>query len=425
MADLPEVLSELGLELVEARIGGGGSADVHKCRVVLQTGNLPPVGENVAIKEYKQSILEIPGQRARIQQEAELGQRLNHSTVVRTFGLHQKDDSNEGPLFLLLEWIDGETLDRWYANTSRPRTWESLRAVCLDVVRGVGELHKEGVFHRDIKPENIMVRSDGSAVVMDIGVAELTDNNEHTLHTSVRDFVGSVRFASPQFILGEGAFTAADDVYSIGATLFLLFTGKIIYEEVERKPVLPIVVVNEPPKVDSLQENIPASMKVLLQGCLHRNRKRRPSLEELAECIENPSSASYITRELELQAAENRNYTVLEVMDDGASFFADLAGDNLVTEETHRVVRLGKRLMVPSYNREITAEMFVAEAVLKHIHANVGHFAVLGKRWQEGRSPSNSSLASVFGMAGHWVDHEKATLIVRKGDMVLKRTSGS
>lgn len=84
-------------------------------------------------------------------------------------------------------------------------------------------------------------------------------------------------------------------------------------------------------------------MKVLLQGCLHRERKRRPTFSDLAESVKNPEAATYISRELELQAAETRSYRVLKVPDGGASFLADLAGDNPETGDTCRVVRPGQK----------------------------------------------------------------------------------
>jgi serine/threonine protein kinase len=413
---LEDVLQSLGLELIESKIGVGGSAFVHKASIV---SGRPPLeaGTLVAVKEYKQSVLEIPGQLARIQQESEIGRLLQHENLIRTFGHHLPNQADQAPTLLLMEWIEGRTLESWYSSQPKPIKWETIRSICLDVIHGVLELHKQNVFHRDIKPENVMIRSTGSAVVMDIGVAEITGDNEHTLHTSLRDFVGSVRFASPQFILGEDNFTAADDVYSIGATFFLLFTGRLIYAEVERKPVLPIIVVNNPPQIDSLQEGVPASMKVLLEGCLHRDRKRRPTLAQLEECLINPNGAAYITKELELKAAESRSYVIIDVLDNGNSFLADLAGDTPEVDEVYRVVRPGGKIVVPSYNREVTSENWVAEAVLKHVQSNLGHFIVYGKRWHEGKSPFG-----IGGSPGQWIEYEKLTPTVKKGDLVLRQT---
>jgi serine/threonine protein kinase len=62
-------------------------------------------------------------------------------------------------------------------------------------------LHQGGVKHRDIKPQNVLVTAEGLPILMDTGIIELAADDGHTMHTSVRDFVGSVRYAAPQFIL--------------------------------------------------------------------------------------------------------------------------------------------------------------------------------------------------------------------------------
>jgi serine/threonine protein kinase len=420
---LTAVLAEYGIDIHREMIGAGGSAVVHQGRVVSRrddgTLSLPLPGTPIAIKEFKPSLLAVPGQIERVKQEADIGKSLQHPNLVRTFGLIAPQDvRSDDRVLLLLEWVAGATLETWYRKRSSEATWDEIRGIALGLVAALEHLHSAGIFHRDIKPENVMVRSDGTAVLMDIGVAEVTGDNEHTLHTSVKDFVGSVRFASPQFILGTEPYTAADDVYSLGATLFLLFTGRMIYSEVERRPVLPIAVVNNPPHIESLQESVPASMKVLLEGCLSRNRERRPTLQQVRDSLENPKESAYITSELERQAKETRTYSVIEVLEDAASFLADLAGDTPQLGKTYEVVRATNRLMVPSYQREVVPEVWVAEAVLKHIHQNVGYFVVFGKQWEEGPS----SLAMPFS-PGQWVRAEMISRRVRSGDLVLKRRS--
>lgn len=413
-------LEELGIRLARREIGNGGSAVVHNGVVTNAAEGLPPVDSAVAVKEYHRSLLSVPGQVERVRQEFELGRTLEHPNVVKSYRLitYSNDDGSQGAL-LVLEWIDGMTLDEWQRSRPKDLQWETLRAIALDIVSGLEALHARNVLHRDLKPENVMIRKSGEAVIMDIGVAEVTDDNDHTMHTSVKDFVGSVRFAAPQFILGE-PFVAADDIYSLGATLLLLLTGKQIYHEVERKPVLPIAVVNTSPKIDSLLDGVPASMQVVLAGALNRDRKRRPTLAQLRECLANPETADYITNELEQQAAESRTYPVINVMENGGHFLVDLGGDTVDVDDVFEVVRPGRRITVPSYQREITPEIWVASAVLKHVNANVGHFIVLKKRWQEGK-PASALSSSIYGTPGQWIHDEAVKMTVAKGDLVLRK----
>ncbi|WP_373544657.1 serine/threonine protein kinase [Chamaesiphon sp.] len=418
--NLKETLNSHGFTLITENIGGGGSATVHHAKAISSINGIEE-GTEIAVKQYSSSIITVPGQIERIRQEAQVGSKLQHENLVKTYSLIETNSNEDQEYFLILEWIDGETLGGWYEKQQKPVEWITIKNICQGIVNGVRELHKNNVFHRDIKPENIMVRQNDSAVVMDIGVAELTGNDEHTLHTSVKDFVGSVRFASPQFIMGED-FTQADDVYSIGATIFLIFTGKTIFHEVIRKPLLPIEIVNNSPQFEELVGNIPEPMTIFLQGCLHKDPQRRPTLDEISECLENPPDAKYIKKELEKQTQERRSYQVIQVSADGDYFFADLAGKKLSINDTFTVIRRQeKSVRVPSSGMEITPEKYIAKASLRHVHQNIGHFQVCDIRWVPKTNPIMSSVfSSPLFSTGSYVESTKNE-IVKDGDFVVRR----
>jgi serine/threonine protein kinase len=416
MSNLDQRLQTVGIALRQENVAEGGSAFIHQGQVVRATSRLPVVGVMVAVKEYKAAILEIEGQLDRIRQESELGQRIDNPHLVKTYGL--VNDSS--PPLLLLEWIDGLTLADWYSAQPKPIPWEALKRAAIGIAEGLNALHLEKVYHRDLKPENVMVRKDGDAVVMDIGVAEITGNNSHTLHTDVATFVGSARTASPQFIMGE-AFDPRDDIYSLGATYHLLFTGRNLFDDVERKPVLHIMVVTKGAVIAALQPEVPPPLKVLLEAALHRVRERRPSLQEVIECLDNPQGSPFIGRELERQAAEKRTYSVIQVMDNGASFLADLAGDDIRPGREFTVIRKLPTVNVPSYQRDIAPEKWIAESVLKHVYQNVGHFNVLSKHWDAGSASTTMAALGMIG-GGRWVQSEKSQDKVMRGDLVLKNS---
>src|SRR5580704_3917937 len=116
MPDLRAKLAKQGLELIEPEIASGGSAIVHRCAVTEQRKELPPIGTAVAVKEYRQDLLRIPGQIDRVRQEAKLGREIVNPHLVRCFALLEDEaDSGERDLYLVLEWIVGLPLDKWYA----------------------------------------------------------------------------------------------------------------------------------------------------------------------------------------------------------------------------------------------------------------------------------------------------------------------
>src|SRR5690606_368692 len=123
---------------------------------------------------------------------------------------------------------------------------DARRKILLQLVDGLEALHTNQVLHRDIKSENAMVLKDGTAKLMDLGIVlDLTDEAA-TMHTQVKDFIGSIRFASPQFVRGE-KFAPEDDIYGLGTIAFELATGERVYDGVERKTLLPTEILQRPP----------------------------------------------------------------------------------------------------------------------------------------------------------------------------------
>jgi serine/threonine protein kinase len=101
---------------------------------------------------------------------------------------------------------------------------EQVVSIARQAAEAAHALHEAGVVHRDIKPGNIMLTADGAhAVLMDLGVAQLADEAEGRL-TRTRQFVGTLRYASPEQVLAAGNLDRRSDVYSLGATLFELLT---------------------------------------------------------------------------------------------------------------------------------------------------------------------------------------------------------
>src|SRR5205085_2637829 len=110
----------------------------------------------------------------------------------------------------------------------------------IELTRQVAEaahaLHESGIVHRDIKPGNVMVTEDGGqAVLMDLGLAQLADDLDGRL-TRTRQFVGTLRYASPEQVMSAGRLDRRSDVYSLGATLWELLTLRPLYGATEQTP---------------------------------------------------------------------------------------------------------------------------------------------------------------------------------------------
>jgi serine/threonine protein kinase len=147
-------------------------------------------------------------------------------------------------------------------------------ALMRQVAEGAHALHEAGVVHRDIKPGNILVTPDGvQAVLMDLGLAQLADDVEGRL-TRTRQFVGTLRYASPEQILSVGRLDRRSDVYSIGATLWELLALRPIYAATEETPtpeLMQRIQFSFPERLGKYRHGISRDLEAIVFNCLEKN----------------------------------------------------------------------------------------------------------------------------------------------------------
>jgi serine/threonine protein kinase len=139
-------------------------------------------------------------------------------------------------------------------------------------------LHEAGVIHRDIKPDNIVVTADGAqAILMDLGLARLADEEEGRV-TRTRQFVGTLRYASPQQVLAAGRLDRRTDVYSLGATLWELLALRPLYGATEETPtpeLMERVQRQEPERLRSVNRTVGRDLEAIAHKCLEKDPARR------------------------------------------------------------------------------------------------------------------------------------------------------
>lgn len=152
----------------------------------------------------------------------------------------------------------------------------------VDMMRQVAEaahaLHESGVVHRDIKPGNIMLTADDARpVLMDLGLAQLADETDGRL-TRTRQFVGTLRYASPEQVLAAGRVDRRTDVYSLGATLWELLSLRPIFGAGEDTPtpdLMLMIQTTDPEKPRKYNRQIPRDLQAIVLKCLEKDRTRR------------------------------------------------------------------------------------------------------------------------------------------------------
>jgi len=234
-----------GYEIVR-ELGHGGMGTVYLARH--QT-----LQRDVAVKVLPQSLAMSPRAKQRFVEEARSLAQLRHENVVH---LHRIVDHSE-MLAFEMEYVDGPSLQKLISElrkSERPYSIDSLAVVLgtsaaalgtrsavewfvrllIKIGRALAEVHRHGLVHRDIKPANILLRSDGSPVLADFGLALPSD-----LDPKLRKFAGTAAYAAPERLRGDDSDASpVADVYSLGATLHEVLTLRPAYPGTTTSDVL-------------------------------------------------------------------------------------------------------------------------------------------------------------------------------------------
>ncbi len=230
--------------------GAGGMGKVYRARDRLS-------GHFVAVKVVRPgSALEAD----RFVREAEAVSQLVHPAIVKYVAHGEKSD---GERYLATEWLEGENLGE-HLRRERPTVLASLRFV-RRLADALGAAHRRGIVHRDIKPGNVFLvgRALEAAKVIDFGVARLGGFARETL-TQTGAMVGTPGYMSPEQARGDRGVDARADVFSLGCVLFKCLTGRVPFTGDDVLSVLAKLVLEEPPRVSSLNAEVPAAVDDLV-----------------------------------------------------------------------------------------------------------------------------------------------------------------
>jgi serine/threonine protein kinase len=172
---------------------------------------------DVALKVMLPQIADDPEHKLRFEREARAVARMMHPNVVTVFDLGYHTD---GSPYIVMELLKGHDLLE-LMHQRPPLSLSAKISIMLQVLEGLGHAHKVGIVHRDIKPANIFLKEDGTAKIMDFGVARVTS----TSMTSTGLVVGTPDYMSPEQVLG-GRLDGRSDLFSVGCVLSELLTGR-------------------------------------------------------------------------------------------------------------------------------------------------------------------------------------------------------
>jgi ABC-type phosphate/phosphonate transport system substrate-binding protein len=256
-------------ELLE-RIGRGGMGIVYKARQ-------RSLNRLVALKmvlNWREASLDTL---ARFSIEAEAAAKLDHPNIVPTYQIGELN----GQPFFSMRLVPGASLAKRMpeltlaGKTSRRPAHDALAAVATlmaKVARAVHFAHQHGVIHRDLKPNNILIDPEGEPHLTDFGIAKLLEQ-DHGL-TRTNDVLGTPAYMAPEQAAGKGI-SPAVDVYSLGAILYELLTGRAPFQGDTPLEILRKAADEEPVPPTTVNATTDVELAAICLKCLEKNPLHR------------------------------------------------------------------------------------------------------------------------------------------------------
>ncbi|HXT86354.1 MAG TPA: protein kinase, partial [Verrucomicrobiae bacterium] len=221
--------------------------------------------------------------RQRFEREARAISSLNHPHICTLYDIGHQDGTD----FIIMEFLEGETLAKRLEKG--PLATPELLRVGIEVADALDKAHRKGILHRDLKPSNIMLTKSG-AKLMDFGLAKATgDSAAPALETLTQSLnpsgrtapvtvqgtiVGTFQYMSPEQMEGKEA-DARSDIFSLGAVLYEMATGKRAFEGKTTASVIAAILEREPPAISSVQPMSPPALDRTVKICLAKDPDER------------------------------------------------------------------------------------------------------------------------------------------------------
>lgn len=250
---------------VQQIIGKGGMGTVY--RATDQT-----LQRDVAIKVLRQNKALGQAQKDMLLEEARTICKLNHPNIVTVFDVAR----GSGNSFIIMEWIEGETLDKIIPD--KGLNLKTAVHYASEIILGLSHAHQSQIIHRDIKPQNIILTNDGKVKILDFGIAALAgqqanlETTETVLKWQNRSFNGTPGYVSPEQALGKKRLDGRSDIFSFGVLFYQMLTGKPPFSGGNTNEKMTSLITGD---YKPLPAHIPEDIRAIINYCLKNATSER------------------------------------------------------------------------------------------------------------------------------------------------------
>ena len=287
--ELPAGAVLRGKYKILAKLGEGGMGAVYKALHLR-------FDEVCALKMVLATHLADPTFLQRFQAEALLMRKLDHPHALR---VNDVDETDDGLPFIVMEFIEGESLDAVLARGALPAD-RAIR-IAMQACEALGAAHRLGIIHRDIKPANLLLARtpDGAdfVKVLDFGIAKVQAGSplrDGASLTQTGALVGTPAYMSPEQCQGVRGveLTGASDLYSLGVVLYQMLTGGVPFKAESTVAILMAHMQQPPPDLHALRPDFSPRLVAVVQRALEKDPARRyATAEEMRQALQEAGTA--------------------------------------------------------------------------------------------------------------------------------------
>jgi eukaryotic-like serine/threonine-protein kinase len=254
--------------VIESKLGQGAFGAVFRA-VQQQTGQV------VALKTVRPQLVQNERDITRFFREAKTGATLVHDNIIQIYDAGE----SRGAYYIAMEYVEGKEIAKLIEQYGRIDVGYTLR-IGIQIANALQHAYGRSVVHRDIKPENILVTSQGQAKLVDFGLAKNMQSAGASGLTAPGEGMGTLAYMPPEQLDNALMADQRSDIYSLGATLYHMLTGKRPFNEKTTRKFIMKILNKMPEPISEHNPDVPADLEVIIEKAMAKEPEDRYQVPE-------------------------------------------------------------------------------------------------------------------------------------------------